>query len=328
MKAYALWLSASALAFTCCGTAMAQTQPPAQDESASSPQDQGSEIVVTAQRRNENLMTTAVSASVLSGAQLENKGVVNVDALQFAMPSVVVNNFGQGNDFNVRGIGKAEHNTQTTTGVITYRDGVPTFPGYVQGEPYYDIANIQVLRGPQGTIVGQNATGGAVFVNSNDPVIGGGISGYAQANYGNYDDLGGQFALNLPAGDTFAMRIAGYGERRDGFYHITAPGGAPYTGNNNDLSMYAGRLSLLWKPSDNFSILSKTDAAHLGYGAYPSSPYWQSFKTLPSGAANPRYADLFDITANAPMSAKDKFVRSILRLEYKTDGGVRFRSIS
>ena len=84
-------------------------------------------------------------------------------------PLIVVNNFGQGNDFNVRGIGKAEHNTQTTTGVITYRDGVPSFPGYFQGEPYYDVANIQVLRGPQGTIVGQNATGGAVFVNTNDP---------------------------------------------------------------------------------------------------------------------------------------------------------------
>ena len=159
-------------------------------------------------------MTTAVSASVLSGTQLDNKGVANVDALQFAMPSIVVNNFGQGNDFNIRGIGKAEHNTQTTTGVITYRDGVPTFPGYVQGEPYYDVANIQVLRGPQGTIVGQNATGGAVFVNTNDPVIGGGIHGYFNLNYGNYNEAGAQGAVNLPLSDTFAARVALYGSRR------------------------------------------------------------------------------------------------------------------
>src|SRR5690606_29413542 len=127
---------------------------------------------------------------VLSGADLENKGVVNVDALQFAMPSIVVNNFGQGNEFNIRGIGKAEHNTQTTTGGITYRDGAPTFPGYVQGEPYYDVANIQVLRGPQGTIVGQNATGGAVFVNTTDPVINGGSHGYFNVNYGSYNEAG------------------------------------------------------------------------------------------------------------------------------------------
>jgi iron complex outermembrane receptor protein len=334
MKTSALWLGVSALAFAWAGAASAQDNPP--PDSAKSPADAAAQagtqddnvIVVTAERRNENLMTTAASASVISGDTLAKKGVGNVDALQFAAPSIVVNNFGQGNDFNVRGIGKAEHNTQTTTGVITYRDGVPTFPGYIQGEPYYDINNIQVLRGPQGTIVGQNATGGAVFVNSNDPVIGGGFGGYAQASYGNYDDLGGQFALNLPVGDTFAMRVAAYGERRDGFYHIAGPGGAAYTGGNNDLRMYAGRLSLLWKPSDNFSILSKTDVGHLDYGAYPASPYWQSMKTLPGGGANPRYSDLFHISANAPMSAQDKFVRSILKLEYTTDGGVRFRSIS
>src|SRR6187549_2188946 len=188
MKANAFWLGASALALAWSGAVAAQDQP-AEDTSA-----EGDDtIVVTAQRRSENLMTSPISASVLSGTDLENRGVVNVDALQFATPSVVVNNFGQGNDFNVRGIGKAEHNTQTTTGVITYRDGVPTFPGYVQGEPYYDIANIQVLRGPQGTIVGQNATGGAVFVNTNDPMIEGGTHGYFQVQAGNYSDFGGQF---------------------------------------------------------------------------------------------------------------------------------------
>ena len=76
------------------------------------------------------------------------------------MPSVVVDNFGQGLEFNIRGIGKAEHNTQTSTGVITYRDGVATFPGYLQEEPYYDLASVEVLRGPQGTIAGENSTGG------------------------------------------------------------------------------------------------------------------------------------------------------------------------
>jgi iron complex outermembrane receptor protein len=329
MKAIAWTASAMTLALMLCGTAQAQTTPPADDQAATTETKPENEIVVTAQRRNENLMTTAVSASVLSGTDLEHKGVVNVDALQFAMPSVVVNNFGQGNDFNVRGIGKAEHNTQTTTGVITYRDGVPTFPGYVQGEPYYDINNIQVLRGPQGTIVGQNATGGAVFVNTNDPIIGGGAHGYVQANYGNYNDAGAQGAINLPMGDTFAARISAYGERRDGFYNIKGPGGAAYTGNNGDLRMYAGRLSLLWKPSENFSILSKTDVAYMDFGAYPATPYWQSFKKLPvSGATNPRYSDLFNITANAPMAARDKMIRSVLRMEYDTDSGIKFRSIT
>ena len=324
MKARALWIGASALALGWSSTALAQDTP-AQDDTQV--KDEG-EIVVTAQRRSENLMTTAVSASVLSGNDLERKGVTNVDALQFAMPSVVVNNFGQGNDFNVRGIGKAEHNTQTTTGVILYRDGVPTFPGYVQGEPYYDIANIQVLRGPQGTIVGQNATGGAVFVNTNDPIIGGGVHGYVQLQGGNYADAGAQGAINLPIGDTFAIRLSAYGERRDGFFNIKGPGGAKYTSGNGDLRMAAGRLSMLWKPSENFSILSKTDIGYMDFGGYPATPYWQTMKTLPNGTVNPRYADIFDLTANAPNQSRDKFVRSILRMEYDTDSGIKFRSIT
>src|SRR6188768_224302 len=241
MKALALWVSVSGLAFAWAGAAAAQDAPPADNDSA---QDDGV-IVVTAERRSENLMTTPVAASVISGETLGNKGVTNVDALQFATPSLVVNNFGQGNDFNVRGIGKAEHNTQTTTGVITYRDGVPSFPGYFQQEPYYDVDNIQVLRGPQGTIVGQNATGGAVFVNTEDPVIGGGNHGYFNLNYGNFNEAGFQGAVNLPISDTFAARASMYISRRDSFYDITGPGGAAYPYEEGKVGIMAGRLSLL-----------------------------------------------------------------------------------
>ena len=326
MKAIALWLSASALAFAWSGTAAAQDEQSAAKTTALEEET----IVVTAERRVENLMKAPVAASVISGSELTDKGVRSVDSLQFITPSLVLNNFGQGNDFNVRGIGKAEHNTQTETGVITYRDGVPSFPGYFQGEPYFDIANIQVLRGPQGTVVGQNATGGAVFVNTNDPVIGGGVHGYVSANYGNYNDIGGEAAVNLPVSDTFAIRVALHGERRDGFYHITGPGGAPYDGNNGDLRVLAGRISLLWKPTDQLSILSKTDLDYLDWGAYPADPFRNRFKYFPYGSntPNPTYTDLFDITANSPQKARDKFFRTILRIEYELASGVKIRSAS
>jgi iron complex outermembrane receptor protein len=327
-----LLAGASALALVWSGAAAAQTASAQTQDASATPeasQTDDDEIVVTAQRRNENLMTTAVSASVLSGNQLENKGVANVDALQFAMPSVVVNNFGQGNDFNVRGIGKAEHNTQTTTGVITYRDGVPTFPGYFQMEPYYDVGNIQVLRGPQGTIVGQNATGGAVFVNTNDPVIGGGIHGYFNVNYGNYNDFGMQGAVNLPLSDTFAARVALYSQLRDSFYKITGAGGADYPYNKGKQGIMAGRLSFLWKPSDRLTVLSKTDLDWLDMGGYPAIPYWQATKNFPGTTTpNPYYRDFFNIQLNAPQKAVDKFVRSILKLDYEFAGGIKFRSVS
>lgn len=332
MRLRTCWLGVSALALVWTGDALAQAvpaDPSASSEQAESPAPDQGEIIVTARRRNENLQTTPLSGSVLSGTDLANKGVANVDALQFASPSIVVNNFGQGIDFNVRGIGKGEHNTQTATGVITYRDGAPTFPGYFQQEPYYDVANIQVLRGPQGTIVGQNATGGAVFVNSNDPIIGGDYHGYINANVGNYSEAGVQGALNIPVSDTLAARFAVFGTRRNGFYHITGPNGAPYNGNNGDVRQLAGRFSLLWKPTTQLSILSKTDVDYLDMGAYPASPYTNQFRTLPGTTlTNPNFRDLFDITANSPQAARDKFYRSILRVNYEFDNGLQLRSVS
>ena len=251
MKIYALWLSASALALAWCSAASAQTTS---STSAANSGDKTPEIVVTGERRAQNLMTTPITASVLSSKDLQQRDVINVNALQFVAPSVTVNDLGQGIDFDIRGIGKGEHNTQTPVGVVTYRDGASTFPGYVTAEPYYDIKSVEVYRGPQGTFVGQNATGGAVFVTTNDPVLGGGFDGYGLAQYGNYNEAQLQGAVDIPITSNLAVRISGFGERRDSFYTIIDRDPADncpnnkYDGckpgyNNADLSQVAGRLS-------------------------------------------------------------------------------------
>jgi iron complex outermembrane recepter protein len=335
MNTHALWLSASVLALVCCGMAEAQT-PPTKNNSTTV-----ETVVVTAERRSENLMTTPISADVISGDDLQSKGVLTVDNLQFIAPSVTVDNFGQGIDFNIRGIGKGEHNTQTETGVITYRDGVATFPGYFTEEPYYDIASIEVLRGPQGTFVGQNATGGAVFVTSNDPEIGGDNDGYVQAQYGNYNDTQLQGAVNIPLSDTLAIRVAAFGEARGSFYSVTDSDpadnctGHKYAGcktgyNPGDQRWGAGRVSVLWKPTEALTVSFKTDADFLDSGAWDASPYQNNFKFLPYGSStpNPNYSDLFHITANAPMRGLDRFTRSVLKVDYVFPDGITLRSVS
>ncbi len=268
------------------------------------------EIVVTAERRRTNLQTTPIAATVMTGERLADSGVVNVDQLQFVSPAATVNNFGQGIDFNIRGVGKAEHNTQTTTGVITYRDGVATFPGYFTAEPYYDIARVEILRGPQGTFVGQNATGGAVFVTSNDPVINGGVHGYIQGHVGNYDELGAQGAVNLPVSDTFAARIAFHTIDRDSFYDIEGP----YTGDDG-VRTGSVRLGMLWEPTSNLSVLWKNDYNYLDLSGYPADP-----------VNSPN--DPFDITANGEMMARDRFGRSVLKIDYEFQNGTILRSVS
>lgn len=314
VKKNALWVAISMLILPWCGVASAQTaapEPVNEADKASEETKTLADVVVTAERRSKPLQITPISATVLSGEELAKMGVNVVDQLQFATPSATVNNFGQGIDFNIRGIGKAEHNTQTTTGVITYRDGIASFPGYFSAEPYYDLSTVEILRGPQGTFVGQNATGGAVFVNSNNPIIGGGHTGYVSGQIGNYNDLGVQGAINLPISDTLAARVALNAENRDSFWDIDGP----YTGSDARLRSRSARLGLLWQPSSALSVLWKTDYSHLDMGAYPADP-----------VNSPN--DPFDVTANADLKAVDKFIRSGLTVDYRFDNGVSLRSIS
>jgi iron complex outermembrane receptor protein len=312
MKNTALWLHLSAGLTLACGSAAAQTVASSPSDSTAEPL---AELVVTAERRHTDLQQTPIAATVLTGGDLANLGVVTADQLQFATPGATIDNFGQGIDFNIRGIGKAEHNSQTTVGVVTYRDGVATFPGYFQEEPYYDVASIEILRGPQGTFGGQNATGGAVFVTTNDPRIHGGFDGYLAGQVGNYTDFAVQGAVNLPISDTLAARVAFNAESRDSFYTISGPGGAPYNGNPGNLRIGSGRLSLLWKPSDALSVLLKTDFNYLNMGAYPADPYYTN-------------NDLFDIGANSPQEALDRFGRAVLKIDYRLPDGIMLRSVS
>jgi iron complex outermembrane recepter protein len=311
MKIQALWLSVSAISIGWCGAASAQTAASASGASS----DTLAEVVVTAERRHTDLQNTPISATVLSGTTLSELGITTVDQLQFSTPGATIDNFGQGIDFNIRGIGKAEHNSQTTVGVVTYRDGVATFPGYFQEEPYYDVASVEILRGPQGTFGGQNATGGAVFVTTNDPSLTGGYHGYIAGQVGNYSDFGVQGAINLPISDTLAARIAFNSESRESFYNFTGPGGTAYTGNPGNLRIGSIRLGLLWKPNDDLTVLFKTDYNYLNMGAYPADPF---------NATN----SPFDLGANSPQQALDRFGRSVLKVDYALPDGITLRSVS
>ena len=272
--------------------------------------DRADEIVVTAERRSTSLQRTGVAATVLTGEDLVRKSVTSVEELQFASPSLTVNTTGQGNNFNIRGIGKAEPGSAFAVGVITYRDGVATLPGYFQREPYYDIASVEVLRGPQGTFAGGNATGGAVFITATNPSTDR-IKGYATAQVGNYDQVKLQGAVNLPVGETLALRVAGNIETRDTFYTVIGP----WTGNPGDLRSYSGRASLLWEPSTAFRVLIKGDYNNVEYGGVPASPATET-------------DDPLFVESNAFLNGRDEFGRISANISYTFDSGLTLRSIT
>lgn len=323
MKKCGLWLSASALALNFGTVAYAQSKDTNDIETLET-------VVVTGQRRSENLLKLPVAADALSAEDIANKNVVKVDDLQFIAPNVTIDNFGQGINFNIRGIGKGEHNSQTMTGVITYRDGVATFPGYFTEEPYYDIKSVEVWRGPQGTMVGENATGGAVLVTTIDPEINGAFGGYAIGQVGNYNDLALTGGVNIPISDTLAARVALYSERRDSFYTLTNNGQEVPVRPVNQVAV---RLNLLWEPIDNLTISLKQDTDYLDNGAYPADPYYDGFKTFPAGAyygtgTNPHYTDIYHITSNFKQMGLDRFVRTVAKLDYRFPNGTILRAVS
>ena len=305
-----LWITTSAAVLLWAGAAQAQQAQPAPADPTAEQDALLDDVVVTAERRTTNLQETAVAATVLSGQDLENRGVTSLEQLQFVAPSTTVQNFGQGNFFNVRGIGKSEPTTAIGVGVTTYRDGVPVFPGYFQTEPYYDIGSVELLRGPQGTFAGTNATGGAVFINARNPDFSG-VNGYLMGQIGSYENVKLQGAVNLPLTDTLAARFAFNTEVRDSFHEITGA----YSGTPGEIEARSFRASFLWTPTPALRVLLKGDYNFLDFGGYPAD------RAL---ATN----DPFEITANGPHSGVDETARVSLNVSYVLVNGITFRSIT
>jgi iron complex outermembrane receptor protein len=271
-------------------------------------------VVVTAERRATDVQKTSIAVTVLTAEDLKQKSVNVVDQLQFTTPSLTIDNFGQGNDFNIRGIGKGESNIQTPSGVVTYRDGIPVLGGFIQDEPYYDLATVEVLRGPQGTFAGTNATGGAVFIVEQNPTLDD-RSGYVRGQVGSYADVGLQGAVNIPLSDDAAMRISLNSERRDSFWTITKfPG---FSGDPGSLKEISGRVSFLWDPIPNLEIRFKTDVNYIDQGGYPADP------TVMGSAKN-----IFHISNDTHNMGFDKNFRTALDVKYTFEDGIALRSLT
>lgn len=269
------------------------------------------EVVVTAERRATSLQKTAVAATVLTGADLKKRGVDNIDMLQFVTPSLNIQDTGTGALINIRGIGKSDGGQEVPPGTLIYRDGVSVTPGGIlSDEPYYDIGNVEVLRGPQGTFAGQNATGGALFITEVDPKLRD-FGGWVEGQFGNYNDLRLQGAVNIPVGDTFALRLATDDERRDSFYHVHGA----YTGTNGGLDLGAFRASALWQPTPQFKAVLKVDVMD------------QDMSHLP-GPFDGATSRIFDVPAAGHIMGEEHQIRSVLQLSYKFDNGITVRSIT
>ncbi|MBN8819752.1 MAG: TonB-dependent receptor [Sphingomonas sp.] len=267
MKAMLL-CSAAAGVLICAVPVMAQSQTVAPQASEA---DQGlEEIIVTAQRVQESSQRAPIALDVVNPGELLRQNVVRAEDLSRTSPSLASNSGGGPTTvFFVRGVGNATVNAYSDPAIAFNYDGVYIGRPSSTSGMFYDLQRVEVLKGPQGTLYGRNATGGAINVIPVRPKLGE-TSGQVTVGYGNYDWLTGQAALNLPIGEKAAVRVAGMMSSRDGFM-------TDGTGKQRE---YAFRGQLYVEPSEELTLRLGVDYAHQG-GSGASGFY--------IGAVNPTF---------------------------------------
>jgi len=174
------------------------------------------EIIVTAQQRGENLQKAAVPVAVVSGSDLLDAGVHGVEALGKLVPALAVAGGGQGNLIFIRGVGNFSFVASSDPAAAYNYDGVYVGRSSATFGTFYDLERVEVLKGPQGTLYGRNATAGAINILPAQPRLGEN-SAYASASYGNYNEVQAEGALNMRLGEDAALRVAGTYTRHDGY---------------------------------------------------------------------------------------------------------------
>lgn len=196
--------------------AVASTAPQADEQTRSL-----GTVLVTARRREESAQDVPISMTVLSEDDLLEQSVFNVQDLQSTAPNIYI---GQGGAspgalaFGIRGQFQNDVLTTLDPSVGVYVDGVYWARSHGMNANLLDIARIEVLKGPQGTLFGRNTTGGAISVTTADPNFDG-VSGHVQGRVGNFSERDAEFAINLPiVTDKVALRLAGAFAKHDGYY--------------------------------------------------------------------------------------------------------------
>lgn len=247
------WLLCAS-AFTVLGahSAWAQTAPaPAQDSSTIE------EVVVTAERVEGNVQTTPISIAVYSGETLEARGVANIRALSVIDTSINFSTSGGQNVISIRGVTSTNATETGEPAVSVSMDGVFNNRGYSLGATMYDIARVEVLRGPQGTLFGRNTTGGMLNIITQRP--GNDFAGRITADFGNYGAKNFDGFLNVPVSDTVKMRTSFSSRYRDGFRKNT-----PFDQRADDEVNSSGRVQLAWEPSARLRTWLSLSATHEG----------------------------------------------------------------
>ena len=227
----------------------------AQDETAQNSAALG-EIVVTAQRREENLQDVPLSVTAVRGDQLGalTAGGVDIRGMSGRVPSLLVeSSFGRTFPrFYIRGLGNTDFDFNASQPVSLIYDDVVLENPILKGFPIFDMERVEVLRGPQGTLFGRNTTAGIVKFDSVKPSDVAG--GYGKISYGRFNAVNVEGAFGGPLGEKVSVRLSGMYQRQDDYVDNVVPAKTTKDAFEG-YKEYAARVQFLIKPSDVFDIL-------------------------------------------------------------------------
>lgn len=253
------------------------------------------EIVVTAQYRAQSLQDVPIAMSAFGGEDLDRSGVATLEDISRLAPDFVAINDLGAIRLSVRGIESGNGQNETSDQALTFNiDGEYINRVNFINSAMFDLERVEVLRGPQGTLYGRNATAGAVNAHAVRPSLEG-VEGSISADFGNYSAQTLNAAINVPLGDTFAVRVAGMSTERDGY--------TEYNNLDQDLNdddLQAARIGLLFEPNEDLSFYLAFETAEQEFfasqvslnandGAFPntSTSCTDGWVSLPAAPALP-----------------------------------------
>ncbi len=220
------------------------------------------EVIVTAQRTSESIQDVPIAVTALTGEMLEDKGIINPSDLQMTAPNVsfTSTNFG-GSSFSIRGIGRLVISASADSGVSTHVNEI-ALDTNLNAIEFFDVERVEMLRGPQGTLYGRNATGGSINMITRMPEFEK-VDGFVDVELGDYEHRRVKGAINIPFSDSMGIRIAGFDLERDGYIDNKAAdsastidgSGLPFIDDDIDgRDITAYRATFSWDFSDKGNV--------------------------------------------------------------------------
>jgi iron complex outermembrane recepter protein len=251
------------------------------------------EIIITAERREQNMQDYAGVAQAISGEDLRAVGIDQIEDLQSAVPGLSISNQEGNVQIYIRGVGTANNTELGDPSAATHFNGVYLPRPRGLGGMFFDLARVEVAKGPQGTLRGRNAVAGTLNIIPNMPRLGT-FEGFVQGEIGTLDTTGYEAAVNLPIGDDQALRLSLYGVDR----------GTAYENVGNDQSLdptgeqqlFSARAIYLYQPTDRFSANIVADFASERGTGYPAT----NIRNGLVGGGTPDQLELRDVLFRGP----------------------------